>query len=69
MEILGLLIPAALGLGLIGLIAFLWALRSGQFDDMDGAALRILIDDEEANDSGEDGSVKTTRSDQPPSAG
>ncbi len=54
MEILGLLIPAALGLGLIGLIAFLWALRSGQFDDMDGAALRILIDDEEANDSGED---------------
>ncbi len=63
------LIPAALGLGLIGLIAFLWALRSGQFDDMDGAALRILIDDEEANDSGEDGSVKTTRSDPPPSAG
>ncbi len=58
MEILGLLIPAALGLGLIGLIAFLWALRSGQFDDMDGAALRILIDDEEANDSGEDGSAK-----------
>ena len=69
MEILGILIPAALGLGLIGLIAFLWAPRSGQFDDMDGAALRILIDDEEANDSGEEGSIKTTRSDQPPSAG
>ncbi len=66
MEILGILIRAALGLGLI---AFLWALRSGQFDDMDGAALRILIDDDEANDSGEEGSVKTTRSDQPPSAG
>lgn len=47
MEILGILIPAALGLGLIGLIAFLWALRSGQFEDMDGAALRILIDDDE----------------------
>jgi cbb3-type cytochrome oxidase maturation protein len=47
MEILGILIPAALGLGLIGLVAFLWALRSGQFEDMDGAALRILIDDEE----------------------
>lgn len=67
MEILGLLIPAALGLGLIGLIAFLWALRSGQFDDMDGAALRILIDDEEANECGEDESVKTRRSDPPPS--
>ncbi len=63
------LIPAALGLGLIGLIAFLWALRSGQFDDMDGAALRILINDEEASECGEDESVKTTRSDQPPSAG
>jgi cbb3-type cytochrome oxidase maturation protein len=69
LEILGILIPAALGLGLIGLIAFLWALRSGQFDDMDGAALRILIDDEEANESGEDESVKIGRSDQPPSAG
>jgi cbb3-type cytochrome oxidase maturation protein len=47
LEILGILIPAALGLGLVGLIAFLWALKSGQFDDMDGAALRILIDDDE----------------------
>jgi cbb3-type cytochrome oxidase maturation protein len=53
MDILGILIPAALGLGLIGLIAFLWALKSGQFEDMDGAALRILNDDEEGeNKSG-----------------
>ncbi len=41
-----LLIPIALGLGLAGLAAFMWAMRSGQFEDMDGAALRILIDDE-----------------------
>jgi cbb3-type cytochrome oxidase maturation protein len=47
LEILGILIPAALGLGLVGLVAFLWALKSGQFEDMDGAALRILIDDDE----------------------
>lgn len=40
------LIPIALGLGLLGLGAFFWSLRSGQFDDLDGAALRILIDDE-----------------------
>lgn len=40
------LIPAALLLGLLGLGAFLWALRTGQFDDMDGAAVRILIEDE-----------------------
>ena len=41
-----LLIPVALGLGLAGLGAFMWAMRSGQFEDMDGAALRILIEDE-----------------------
>ena len=41
------LIPIALFLGLLGLGTFLWALRSGQFDDLDGAAERILFDDEE----------------------
>ncbi len=43
---IALLIPIALGLGLIGLFAFFWSLRTGQFDDLDGAALRILIDDD-----------------------
>ncbi|MCB2052481.1 MAG: cbb3-type cytochrome oxidase assembly protein CcoS [Novosphingobium sp.] len=42
-----LLIPLALGLGLMGLAAFFWALRNGQFDDPDGAAERILMDDDE----------------------
>jgi cbb3-type cytochrome oxidase maturation protein len=41
-----LLIPIALGMGLAGLAAFMWAMRAGQFDDMDGAALRILIEEE-----------------------
>jgi cbb3-type cytochrome oxidase maturation protein len=41
------LIPAALFLGLLGLGGFLWALKSGQFDDLDGAANRILFDDDE----------------------
>jgi cbb3-type cytochrome oxidase maturation protein len=41
------LIPIALLLGLAGLAAFFWAMRSGQFDDMDGAAARILIEDED----------------------
>ncbi|WP_439816327.1 cbb3-type cytochrome oxidase assembly protein CcoS [Zavarzinia sp. CC-PAN008] len=40
------LIPIALGLGLAGLAAFFWAIRAGQFEDLDGAAVRILIDDE-----------------------
>ena len=41
------LIPIALGMGLMGLLAFLWAVRTGQFDDPDGAAHRILIDPDE----------------------
>ena len=41
------LIPAALFLGLLGLGGFLWALKHGQFDDLDGAAERILFDDED----------------------
>ena len=40
------LIPIAVLLGLLGLGAFLWALKSGQFDDLDGAANRILFDDD-----------------------
>ncbi|MFM2022344.1 MAG: cbb3-type cytochrome oxidase assembly protein CcoS, partial [Pseudomonadota bacterium] len=43
---IALLIPIALGLGLLGLGAFFWSLKSGQFDDLDGEALRILIDDD-----------------------
>ena len=46
------LIPIALFLGLMGLGAFMWAMRSGQFDDLDGAAERILYDDEDDHDEG-----------------
>ena len=51
MNGLAFLIPIALGMGLFGLAAFFWAMRGGQFEDLDGAAQRILIDDEE--DEGE----------------
>jgi len=44
MEALVYLIPAALLLGGFGLVCFLWALRTGQFDDLDGAAHRALHD-------------------------
>lgn len=44
---LAFLIPIALGLGLLGLAAFLWSMKSDQYDDLDGAANRILIDDED----------------------
>jgi cbb3-type cytochrome oxidase maturation protein len=46
MNVLVYLVPIALGLGLSGLAAFLWSLRSGQYDDMEGAALRVLADDD-----------------------
>lgn len=41
------LIPAAIFLGLLGLGAFLWALKTGQFQDLEGEAQRILFDDDE----------------------
>ena len=47
MNGLAILIPAALLLGLAGLAAFLWSLRSGQFDDLQGAAVRILDDEDD----------------------
>ena len=46
MNVLVYLVPMALGLGLLGLFAFLWALRSGQYNDVDGAAQRVLSDDD-----------------------
>lgn len=47
MNGLAFLIPVALGLGLLGLGAFFWAVRHGQFEDPDGNAARILIDEDE----------------------
>lgn len=46
MNILLYLIPIALSLGLLGLVAFLWAMRHNQFEDLDGAPHRVLRDDE-----------------------
>lgn len=48
MTVLGLLIPVSVGLGLVGLIAFLWALKHNQFDDLDGDQARILFDEKES---------------------
>ncbi|WP_324826790.1 cbb3-type cytochrome oxidase assembly protein CcoS [Qipengyuania zhejiangensis] len=44
---LTILIPIALGMGAFGLAVFFWAMKAGQFEDLDGAAQRILIDDED----------------------
>lgn len=53
MNALAFLIPIALGLGLMGLAAFFWSMRDGQYDDMEGAANRILIDEEDKTDGDE----------------
>ncbi len=60
MSVLIFLIPIAIGLGVLGLASFLWSVRSGQYDDLQGAAERILIEDdgpivdEEESDRAED---------------
>ncbi|TBW37182.1 cbb3-type cytochrome oxidase assembly protein CcoS [Siculibacillus lacustris] len=46
MDVLIFLIPIALGLGLLGLFAFMWSLRAGQYEDLEGAKWRILDDDD-----------------------
>ena len=48
MEVLVFLVPLAITLGGLGLAAFLWSLRNGQYDDLDGAAWRAIADDEPA---------------------
>ncbi len=46
MEVMIILVPLALGLGLAGLLAFLWSLKNGQYEDLDGAAWRAISDDD-----------------------
>jgi cbb3-type cytochrome oxidase maturation protein len=46
MNVLVYLVPMALALGLTGLVAFVWSLKSGQYDDVEGSALRMLSDDD-----------------------
>lgn len=50
MNVLIFLVPLALALGLVGLGAFLWSLRNGQYEDMEGAALRVLDDSDVKHD-------------------
>lgn len=51
MSVLVYLIPISIVLGAVGLGAFLWSLRSGQYQDLDGAAERVLFEDEDTPDS------------------
>jgi cbb3-type cytochrome oxidase maturation protein len=55
------LIPLSIGMGLAGLAAFVWALRSGQFDDPDGDACRVL--NPQSQSEGEDDDKLASQSD------
>jgi cbb3-type cytochrome oxidase maturation protein len=58
MEVLIYLVPIALSLGVLGLGAFLWSLRSGQYDDLEGAAWRAIMDEDvPIDDDGCDGAT------------
>ena len=50
MNVLVFLLPMALLLGFVGLLAFLWALRNNQFEDLDGASWRAILDDDDEMD-------------------
>lgn len=64
MEGLIILIPIALGLGLVGLVAFLWSVRSGQYEDLEGSAHRVLFDDDmEKKKGAEAPSIKNSSTD------
>lgn len=47
MDFVYVLLPLALFMGFVGLMAFMWTMKSGQYDDLDGAAWRAIIDDDQ----------------------
>ena len=55
MNILVILVPVSLVLSILGLLAFLWSIRHRQYDDLEGDAWRILLDDEQFDDDRTDG--------------
>jgi cbb3-type cytochrome oxidase maturation protein len=55
------LVPIAIGMGLAGLAAFMWTLKSGQYDDLEGAAVRILLEADDGPDLDKPGEPETFR--------
>ncbi len=61
MNVLAFLIPVALLMGLGGLIAFLWSLKSGQFDDLKGATYRALFEEDEMESTSDETSLSSIK--------
>jgi cbb3-type cytochrome oxidase maturation protein len=66
MEVMVILVPLAIALGAAGLAGFLWSLKSGQYEDLDGAAWRAILDDEPSasadNEQDQEGDRNTAHS-------
>jgi cbb3-type cytochrome oxidase maturation protein len=58
MTVLLYLVPIALALGLTGLAAFMWSLRTDQYDDLDGAGVRVLSDEDIIQGEAANGSLE-----------
>jgi cbb3-type cytochrome oxidase maturation protein len=63
---LGFLILLSLALGLGAWLAFVWSVRSGQYEDPEGPKYRMLDDDEDEEPAGADGRRPTPGSPRPP---
>jgi cbb3-type cytochrome oxidase maturation protein len=63
MDVIFGLIPGMILLGFVGVLVFFWAVRSGQYDDMDGAAHRIFDDDDLQRNQQESKQEETDRQD------
>lgn len=50
MTALTVLVPLSVIMGVVGLLAFLWSMRANQYEDLDGAAERVLLDDDDEID-------------------
>ncbi len=61
MDVVIYLIPIAIAMGALGLACFIWSVRSGQLDDMDGAAMRALQNDDGTISSDSDAKSNASR--------
>lgn len=50
---LAVLIAVSIGLGLVGLVAFLWSVKNGQYEDLDGASMRMLVVETDRDSEGQ----------------
>lgn len=55
MEMLFIMIPAAVFLGILGLVFLIWSIKTGQFEDVEGPKYRIFFDDDENGPETQDG--------------